>query len=83
MFKLKTTMGKKKAKEPTAPQNEQPAYVQELLTNGTVILTASDREDFGDLIATIPAKVRYAAGAIGKNPETGVFSLRLDLVTND
>ena len=76
-------MGKKKAKEQTAPQNEQPAYVQELLTNGTVTLTATDREDFGDLIDAIPAEVRYAAGAIGKNPETGVFSLRLDLVTND
>ena len=76
-------MGKKKAKEPTAPQNEQPAYVQELLTNGTVTLTATDREDFGDLIDAIPAKVRYAAGAIGKNPETGIFALRLDLVTHD
>ena len=70
-------MGKKKAK------TEQPAYIQELLTNGTVTLTATDREDFGDIIATIPAKVRYAAGAIGKNPETGIFALRLDLVTND
>ena len=70
-------MGKKKAK------TEQPAYIQELLTNGTVTLTATDREDFGKLIDAIPAKVRYAAGAIGKNPETGIFALRLDLVTND
>ena len=70
-------MGKKKAK------TEQPAYIQELLTNGTVTLTATDREDFGDLIDAIPAKVRYAAEAIGKNPETGIFALRLDLVTND
>ena len=62
---------------------EQPAYVEELLTKGTVTLTATEREDFGDLIDAIPAKVRYAAGAIGKNTETGVFSLRLDLVTND
>ena len=69
-------MGKKKAKQ------EQPAYIQELLTNGTVTLTATDREDFGELIDAIPAKVRYAAGAIGKNPETGIFALRLDLVTD-
>ena len=67
-------MGKKKAK------TEQPAYIQELLTNGTVTLTATYREDFGELIDAIPAKVRYAAGAIGKNPETGIFALRLDLV---
>ena len=69
-------MGKKKAK------TEQPAYIQELLTNGTVTLTATDREDFGDLIDAIPADTRYAAGAIGKNPETGIFSLRLDLVND-
>ena len=72
---------KKTAQNPEQPQ--QPAYIQELLTNGTVTLTATDREDFGDLIDAIPAKVRYAAGAIGKNPETGIFALRLDLVTND
>ena len=67
-------MGKKKAK------TEQPAYIQELLTNGTVTLTATDREDFGDLIANIPASIRYGAGALGRNSETGIFSLRIDLV---
>ena len=74
-------MSKKKTQ---AKANEQqPAFVEELLKNGTVTLTATEREDFGDLIDAIPAEVRYAAGAIGKNTETGVFSLRLDLVTND
>ena len=75
-------MSKKKTAQ-NSEQPQQPAYIAELLDNGTVTLTATDREDFGELIATIPAEVRYAAGAIGKNPETGVFSLRLDLVTND
>ena len=75
-------MGKKKtAQNPEQPQ--QPAYIAELLDKGTVTLTATDREDFGEIIDAIPAKVRYAAGAIGKNPETGIFALRLDLVTND
>ena len=76
-------MGKKKVQtneEQPAQQIEQPGYVTELLENGTVVLTATEREDFGELIDAIPAEVRYAAGAIGKNPETGVFSLRLDLV---
>lgn len=76
-------MGKKKVQtneEQPAQQIEQPEYVTELLEHGTVVLTATDREDFGELIDAIPAEVRYAAGAIGKNPETGVFSLRLDLV---
>lgn len=76
-------MGKKKVQtneEQPAQQIEQPGYVTELLEHGTVTLTATEREDFGELIDAIPAEVRYAAGAIGKNPETGVFSLRLDLV---
>ena len=76
-------MGKKKVQtneEQPAQQIEQPGYVTELLENGTIVLTATEREDFGELIDAIPAEVRYAAGAIGKNPETGVFSLRLDLV---
>ena len=76
-------MGKKKVQtneEQPAQQIEQPEYVTELLENGAIVLTATEREDFGELIDAIPAEVRYAAGAIGKNPETGVFSLRLDLV---
>ena len=74
-------MSKKKTQ---AKANEQqPSFVEELLKNGTVILTATEREDFGDLIDAIPAKVRYAAGAIGKNTLTGLYELRIDLVIND
>ena len=78
-------MGKKKVQtneEQPAQQIEQPGYVTELLENGTIVLTATEREDFGELIDAIPAEVRYAAGAIGKNPETGVFSLRLDIIND-
>lgn len=73
-------MSKKKTQAKQQP--EQPAYVEELLKNGTVILTASDREDFGDLIDQIPAKTRYAAGAIGKNPNTGLYQLRIDIIND-
>ena len=69
-------MGKKKANA----KEEQPAYIAELLEKGTVVLTATDREDFGELIANIPVSIRYGAGAIGRNSETGIFSLRIDLV---
>ena len=69
-------MGKKKANA----KEEQPGYVTYLLEHGSVTMTATDREDFGDLIATIPASIRYGAGAIGRNSETGIFSLRIDLV---
>ena len=72
-------MSKKKTQ---AKQPEQPAYVEELLTKGTVILRAACRDEFGEMIDTIPASVRYAAGAIGKNPTTGLYQLRLDIIND-
>ena len=66
----------KKAKQ------EQPDYVTELLNKGTVTLRANNREDFGRMIDSIPATVRYAAGAVGKTPTSGLYTLRLDLVSN-
>ena len=71
------------SKKNQAKAKQQPAYIAELLDKGHVILRAASRDEFGPMIDQIPAQTRYAAGAIGKNPETGVFSLRLDLVTND
>jgi hypothetical protein len=70
------------SKKKTPSKVEQPGYVTELLEKGTVILTAEDREDFGELIDQIPASVRYAAGAIGKNPTTGLYQLRIDIIND-
>lgn len=72
-------MSKKKTK---AKANEQPGYVTELLEKGTVILRAASRDEFGEMINTIPASVRYAAGAIGKNPTTGLYQLRIDIIND-
>lgn len=66
-------MSKKKAKQ-------EPSYIQELLSKGHVILRAASRDEFAEMIDHIPAQTRYAAGAIGMNTKTGLFSLRLDLV---
>ena len=64
----------------TKETSQQPAYVEELLKNGTVVLTATSRDELAKMVDEIPADVRYGAGAVGKNPETGVFSLRLDVI---
>jgi hypothetical protein len=72
----------KKATEDTEQhptESGTPAYVDELLKNGTAILTASSREELAEMVDDIPSDVRYAAGAVGFNPETGDFSLRLDI----
>ena len=72
-------MSKKKTQ---AQEPEQPGYVTELLEKGTVILRAASRDEFGEMINTIPASVRYAAGAIGKNPTTGLYQLRIDIIND-
>lgn len=58
---------------------QQPAYVDELLTNGTTILTAKTRDGLAEMVNTIPADVHYSAGAVAVNHETGVFALRVDI----
>ena len=72
-------MSKKKTQ---AKANEQPGYVTELLEKGTVILRAASRDEFGEMIDQIPAQTRYAAGAIGKNPTTGLYQLRIDIIND-
>lgn len=64
-------------------QEKQPAYVAELLLNGTVTLTAATREDLTAMVNDIPADCSYGAGAVGRHPETGLYSLRIDLTTNE
>ena len=72
----------KKTDTPQAQEQaaQQPAHVVELLDKGTVTLQAKTREELADQIDNIPAEVRYAAGAIGKNPTTGLYQLRLDII---
>ena len=67
----------KKTTETT--ETKQPDYVAELLLNGTVTLTANTREELAEMVDNIPAECHYGAGAVGKDRETGVFSLRLDI----
>ena len=70
------------SKKATDDKQQQPAYVEELLKNGTAILTAKTREELADMVNDIPANVRYGAGAAGYNPETGAFTLRVDIIND-
>lgn len=74
-------MSKKKTQ--AKAETEQPGYVSYLLEHGSVILRSATRDGFGEMIDQLPANTRYAAGAVGKNTTTGLYELRLDLVTND
>jgi hypothetical protein len=70
------------SKKATEEKQQQPAYVDELLKNGTAVLTANTREELADMVNDIPANVRYGAGAAGYNPETGAFTLRVDIIND-
>ena len=72
-----------KMSKKTDIDNKQPDYVAELLLNGTVTITAKSREELTEMVNDIPADCSYGAGAVGRNPETGVFTLRIDLTTKD
>lgn len=61
---------------------QQAPYVEELLKNGTVILTANSREELAKMVNDIPADCHYGAGAVGKNPDTGLFTLRIDITNH-
>lgn len=70
------------SKKATDEKQQQPAYVEELLKNGTAVLTAKTREELADMVNDIPADLRYGAGAAGYNPETGAFTLRVDIIND-
>lgn len=55
-------------------------FLDTLKDKGTAILKASSREELANMVNTIPADVKYGAGAAGYNHETREYSLRLDLV---
>ena len=58
---------------------KMPDFLAELKDKGTVTLTATSREELAEMVADIPADIKYGAGAVGKTVE-GVYSLRLDIV---
>ena len=62
---------------------QQPDFVKELLEKGTVTITSLTREDFDAMLKEIPADVKYGAGAVGRDRETGVFTLQLNLTSKD
>ena len=59
---------------------KQPAYVEELLKNGTTTLRAGTREKLDEMVQTLPADVRVAAGIVARNRESGEYVLQVDII---
>ena len=72
-------MSKKEAK---TEERKLPPFVEELLKEGTVTVTSLTREDIDAMLKDIPDGVRYGAGVVGFNHDSGVFSLRVDILNN-
>ena len=71
---------KTKVTETARQDAEQPAYIGDLLLNGTTVLTAQTREELAEMANEIPADVRYGAGAVGRDIESGAYTLRIHLI---
>lgn len=71
-------MSKKEATQTS--EQEQPAYVADLLLNGTTVLEAPTRESLAEMLNDIPADCRYSVGAVGRKADGSAYTLRVDIV---
>lgn len=61
-------------------KNSQPDYVSRLIEKGTAVLVADSVDKLNDMLKNIPC--RYAAGAVGKDTMSGLYSLRLYIIND-
>lgn len=73
-------MSKKVIQTSEQSESTQPAFVEELLKNGSTVIHAQTYDELTAMVDNIPAECRYAVGAIGKSKENGSYSLRVDIV---
>jgi hypothetical protein len=71
---------KEATQQPENVESSQPAFVAELLNNGTAILEAPTREALAELVNLIPADCKYMAGAVGRKADGSAYTLQVDIV---
>lgn len=71
-----------KVKQETNVEEKQPTFVDTLLLEGTVTLTAKTRDELSEMVNGIPAEVKYGAGAVGQDFEHGVFTLQVTVINH-
>lgn len=62
--------------------NEQPKYIDELLKNGTAVLSANTRDELAEMVNNIPADCKYAVGAVGCSQDGCTYTLQVDIIKN-
>ena len=58
----------------------KPAFMEELLKNGTTVLEAPTTESLADMLNDIPAETKYSVGAVGRKADGSAYTLRLDII---
>ena len=58
--------------------NQQPAYVKELLEKGVAVLSGRSREELAEMLDNIPADCSYYAGCITKSYDTGLYRIQVN-----
>ena len=65
--------------EQTKVETTQPAYVQELLEKGVVVIQGRSRGELDDKLAAIPSDVKYFTGAVGHYLGTGLYRIQVNI----
>lgn len=59
--------------------NTQPAYVQELLEKGVVVIQGRSRGELDDKLAAIPSDMNFYTGAVGQYMGTGLYRIQVNI----
>lgn len=59
---------------------KQPTVYDDLLKNGTAVLSAPSREELAELVNNIPADCKHAVGAVGRKQDGSAYTIQVDLI---
>ena len=76
--KTKTKAENPEAEQPKA-ETTQPAYVQELLEKGVVVIQGRSRGELDEKLAAIPSDVNFYTGAVGQYMGTGLYRIQVNI----
>ena len=68
--------------EQTKVENTQPAYVQELLDKGVVVIQGRSRGELDDKLAAIPSDVNFYTGHVCHYIGSGIYRVQVNLKEN-
>ena len=65
--------------EQTKVENTQPAYVQELLEKGVVVIQGRSRGELDEKLAAIPSDVNFYTGHVDHYIGSGLYRVQVNL----